>query len=96
MHRTYIVVRWLFHCNTGKKAKNIYFLDIRDHTIMNNRSVGKNNKIHKHWINFKFPPFCVDVINVWSLIGNNFLKKVMERWETSKVKSFILFCNMFF
>ena len=29
----------------------------------------KNNRMHKHVTNFKTPPppFCVDVINVWSL-----------------------------
>ena len=49
--------------------------------------------------NFKTstPPFCVDVVNVGSLMGNNFKKqKVMERSETSKVKSFISICNSFF
>ena len=58
----------------------------------------KNNRIRKHATNFKTssPPFCVDFINVWSLIENNFKKKVMERLETSKVKSFNSFCNTFF
>ena len=37
----------------------------------------KNNRIRKQATNFKIssPPFCVDVINVWSLIGNNFKKE---------------------
>ena len=37
----------------------------------------KNNRIRKHATNFKTssPPFCVDFINVWSFIGNNFEKK---------------------
>ena len=59
----------------------------------------KNNRICKHVTNFKtsWPPFCVDIINVWSLIENNFLNgKLRERLETSKVKSFISFCYMFF
>ena len=65
---------------------------------MNNRSVVKINRIHKHMKNFKTSShsFCVDVINVWPPIGNNFLKKVMERLETSKFKPFISFCNIFF
>ena len=49
--------------------------------------------------NFKTstPPFCVDVANVGSLMGNNFKKQeVMERSETSKVKSFISICNTVF
>ena len=37
----------------------------------------KSNRIRKHATNFKTssPPFCVDVINVWSLIGNNLKKE---------------------
>ena len=34
------------------------------------------------------PPLCMDDIDVWSLIGNNFLKKSVEGSETLKVKSF--------
>ena len=36
----------------------------------NNYLLFKNNKIRKHVTNFKTPPtpFCVDVINVWSLM----------------------------
>ena len=37
----------------------------------------KNNRICKHVTNFKTspPPPYVDIINVWSLIRKNFLKK---------------------
>ena len=35
----------------------------------------KNKRARKHATNFKTsPPFCMDVINVWSLIGNHFKK----------------------
>ena len=57
----------------------------------------KINRIHKHVINFKTysSPFCVDVVNVWSFIGNNFKKKVMERLETL-FKSFVSLCDTIF
>ena len=51
---------------------------------MSNRPVGKNNRIPKHLTNFKFPPFCVDVINVWSLIRNNFKKR--KRWISERLQ----------
>ena len=37
----------------------------------------KNNRICKQATNFKAssPPFCVDVINVWSFIGKNVKKE---------------------
>ena len=37
----------------------------------------KKSRIRKHATNFKTssPPFCVDVINVWSLTGNNLKKE---------------------
>ena len=59
--------------------------------------------IRKLVANFKTPPshllptFRVDVINVWSLIVKDLKKrKWVERLQTSKIKSFISFCNTLF
>ena len=48
--------------------------------------------------NFKTSPhfLLMNVVNIWFLGGKNFLKKSVKGSETSQVKSFISFCDMFF
>ena len=36
-----------------------------------------------------------DIVNVWSIMGNDFLKKLVEESETWKVKYFISFSSNF-
>ena len=94
------------------KLKSLFFYQLSfnasDHTIMTSTNhpprkwtvdlLFKNNRVSKHVTDFKNspPPFRVDVINVRFLIRNRFLKKWVERLETSKAKYFISFCNTFF
>ena len=77
-------------------TKNDYFFDKHTSPIckLNNRSVVKNNWIHKHGTSFKTSsPFCVDAINVWSHLANNWKKK--EGKERLTVKSLDVFFYLF-
>ena len=58
---------WLFHVNTGIKAKNVsFFVKV---------SSTKNVQF------FDSPSPCVDGINVWFLIGKNVLKSQWRDWR---------------
>ena len=86
---------WLFHCNTGTKAlalapysydvhKKDYCFDLYTHPHSQKWTIDlffKNQRTRKRTTIFKTspPPYCIDVINVCSLIRNNFLKRKWRR-----------------
>ena len=75
-------------------TKNDYFFWQTHITHLQNWRIDllfKNNRIHKHGTSFKTSSlFCVDAINVWSHLANNWKKK-KEGKERLTVKSLDVF-----